>query len=100
MQTNITTLTAYRKRCVVLPSSESDLESEFEECNMEDALAIERQLRSVAKKNSLSEEEMRMLLQVRNGYEKTLQFNSNNFQLTEICQKRAYTGIGHAKGGK
>ncbi|XP_067626696.1 uncharacterized protein mute [Eurosta solidaginis] len=52
-----------RKRCEVRRFSESDLESELEDCNLEDAVAIENKLRKVAKDNDLSDEEMRRLLQ-------------------------------------
>ncbi|XP_036330028.1 uncharacterized protein LOC118742223 [Rhagoletis pomonella] len=52
-----------RKRCEVRRFSDSDLESELEDCNFEDAIAIERKLRKVAKDNDLSDEEMRQLLQ-------------------------------------
>ncbi|XP_020712601.1 uncharacterized protein LOC101453433 [Ceratitis capitata] len=52
-----------RKRCVVKRVSDSDLESELEECNLEDAVDIERKLRKVAEDNHLSDEEMRKLLQ-------------------------------------
>ncbi|XP_075169020.1 gon-4 like protein muscle wasted [Haematobia irritans] len=50
-----------RKRCEILRFS--DLESEFDDCDLEDAVALETRLRKVARKNSLSHEEMMKLLQ-------------------------------------
>uniref|UniRef100_A0A1I8NTI6 Myb-like domain-containing protein n=1 Tax=Stomoxys calcitrans TaxID=35570 RepID=A0A1I8NTI6_STOCA len=50
-----------RKRCEILRFS--DFESEFEDCDLEDAVALENRLRKVARKNSLSHEEMMKLLQ-------------------------------------
>uniref|UniRef100_A0A0A1X5X7 GON-4-like protein n=1 Tax=Zeugodacus cucurbitae TaxID=28588 RepID=A0A0A1X5X7_ZEUCU len=52
-----------RKRCKVKRFSDSDLESELEDCNMEDAIEIEKKLRKVAKDNDLSHDEMRQLIQ-------------------------------------
>ncbi|XP_073813487.1 gon-4 like protein muscle wasted [Musca autumnalis] len=49
-----------RKRCEILTIS--DFESEFEDCDLEDAVALETRLRKVARKNSLSHEEMMKLL--------------------------------------
>ncbi|XP_053966533.1 uncharacterized protein LOC128868456 [Anastrepha ludens] len=52
-----------RKRCEIRRFSGSDLESELEDCNFEDAIALEKKLRKVAKDNDLNDEEMRRLLQ-------------------------------------
>uniref|UniRef100_A0A1A9ZY38 Uncharacterized protein n=1 Tax=Glossina pallidipes TaxID=7398 RepID=A0A1A9ZY38_GLOPL len=40
----------------------SDLESEFEDCDLEDAVALETKLRNVARKHSLTHDEMMRLL--------------------------------------
>ncbi|XP_061398675.1 uncharacterized protein LOC133334396 [Musca vetustissima] len=49
-----------RKRCEILTIS--DFESEFEDCDLEDAVALETRLRKVARKNALSHDEMMKLL--------------------------------------
>uniref|UniRef100_A0A1A9X313 Uncharacterized protein n=1 Tax=Glossina brevipalpis TaxID=37001 RepID=A0A1A9X313_9MUSC len=49
-----------RKQCDIVTFS--DFESEFEDCDLEDAVALETKLRSVARKNSLTHEEMMKLL--------------------------------------
>ncbi|XP_023301038.2 uncharacterized protein LOC111683217 [Lucilia cuprina] len=49
-----------RKRCDVVRFS--DLESEFEDCDLEDAAALETRLRKVARTNSLTHDEMMKLL--------------------------------------
>lgn len=52
----------YRKRCNDVRFS--DLESEFEDCDLEDAAALETKLRKVARTNSLTHDEMMKLLHV------------------------------------
>lgn len=59
---NKTYIYVYRKHCEILRFS--DLESEFEDCDLEDAVALETKLRKVARRNSLSHEEMMKLLHV------------------------------------
>ncbi|KAM7341508.1 gon-4 like protein muscle wasted isoform 2-T2 [Cochliomyia hominivorax] len=49
-----------RKRCDIVRFS--DLESEFEDCDLEDAAALETKLRKVARRNSLTHDEMMKLL--------------------------------------